>query len=80
MIDGVEQLKTGSKELNDGMIKFNEDGIAVISETVNDKLLNLTDNFKAVRDVSKEYNTFSGISDEMNGSVKFIYMFDEISE
>ena len=58
------------------MIKFNDDGISQISSAVNDSLPEIIDNFKAVKNVSQEYNTYSGISDDMDGSVKFIYMFD----
>ena len=32
------------------------------------------------KEVSKEYNSFSGISNKMDGSVKFIYVFDGASK
>ena len=58
------------------MIKFNDDGISVITGAVDEKLPEIIENFKALRDASREYNTFSGISDKMDGSVKFIYLVD----
>ena len=58
------------------MIKFNDEGISVLTGAVNENLPDIIDRFKALRDASKSYNSYSGISDDMNGSVKFIYMFD----
>ena len=62
--------------MNDGMIKFNNEGISVLTGAVNENLPDIIENFKALRDASREYNSFSGISDKMDGSVKFIYLVD----
>ena len=72
----MSRLESGAKELNDGMIKFNDEGISVITGAVDEKLPAVIDNLKAIRDAAREYNTFSGISDDMDGSVKFIYLVD----
>ena len=58
------------------MIKFNDEGIAVLTGAINDNLPNIIESFKAVQNAAKEYNSYSGISENMEGSVKFIYMFD----
>ena len=76
LIDGVGQLKDGSKELKDGMNKFNDEGISKLTGALDEELPNITERFKAVRDASKGYTTFSGKSQDMDGTVKFIYMFD----
>lgn len=58
------------------MIKFNDEGISQITGIVNEQLPEVLDSFKAIREASKEYNSYSGKSDDMDGSVKFIYMVD----
>lgn len=71
--EGVDKLTDGSRELKDGMSTFDKDGIAKIKETYDDKVVNLLDNLDAVRNASKEYQTFSGLGKGMDGKVKFIY-------
>ena len=62
------------------MIRFNDEGISVLTGAVNEKLPDVVDRLKALRDASKSYDSYSGISDDMDGSVRFIYMFDDITE
>ena len=76
LTDGIGQLKSGSKELNDGMNRFNTEGVSKIGDVVNSALPDITERFKADRYAAKDYGTFSGKSDETDGSVKFIYVFD----
>ena len=58
------------------MKKFYNDGISKIKNIADEDLSGLFDNLKAVREVSQEYTSYSGISDDMDGIVKFIYTFD----
>ena len=74
--EGITKLESGSKELRDGAKQFNDEGITKLSAAIDQKLPSILENFKAVREVSKNYNNYSGISENMNGSVKFIYTFD----
>ena len=71
--DGVEQLKDGTMQLSEGIQKIYDEGISKILDLVDTDLEGLIDRFKAVKDLSEEYNNFSGISDDMDGSVKFIF-------
>ena len=80
LTSGIGQLKDGAKQLNDGMNKFNDEGISKLSEVMDEALPDITERFKAVRDAAKDYGTFSGKSDDMDGSVKFIYVFDGINK
>ena len=75
---GVGQLKDGAGNLNDGLKQFNEQGIKKITDLANGDVRNLVVRAKATVDVSKNYKSFSGISDEMDGSVKFVYKTDSI--
>ena len=77
-MDGVSQLKDGAIQLNDGLKKFNKDGIQKIVKLVDGDLNGIITRVKATVDVSKNYRNFAGISDDMDGQVKFIYRTDEI--
>ena len=80
LTSGVGQLKDGAKQLNDGMKKFDDEGISKVSKLLDEALPDLTDRFKAVKEAASDYGTFSGKSDSMNGSVKFIYIMDGSSD
>ena len=77
--DGIAQLKDGAMQLNDGLKRFNEEGIQKIIDLVDGDLNGIVARLKATIDVSKNYRNFAGISDDMDGQVKFIYRTDEIS-
>lgn len=79
LVDGITQLKDGAMQLSDGLTQFNEDGIRKIVDAVDGDLDGLVTRLKATVDVSKNYRNFAGISDEMDGQVKFIYRTDEIN-
>lgn len=72
LVDGVDELKDGTEELLDGVHEYNDDGIQKLYDTVNGDLQNLLDRVDAIADLSGGYQSFSGKSDEMEGSVKFI--------
>lgn len=78
LVPGVEQLTDGSKQLADGIKELNEKGISKITGLAGKDLQNLVDRVKATVEVSKSYKSFAGISDETDGSVKFIYKTDEV--
>lgn len=76
--DGVTKLYDGSVQLSDGIKEFNEKGISKITEAVEGELEGVIERIRVMGEISKAYNNFSGISDSMNGRVKFIYRTDEI--
>lgn len=78
LIDGVTQLRDGAMELSDGLKEFNEKGIQKLVDAFDGDLSGLTDRLEAVRDVSERYNSFSGISADMDGRVKFIWRTDAV--
>ena len=73
LVDGVSQLKDGGMQLSEGMKQFNEDGIQKITEAFQGDLSQLAAKLKALGDVSRSYQNYSGIADGMSGSVKFVY-------
>ena len=76
-MDGVTQLDNGAAELNSGMIQFNQDGIQKLVNAFDGDVESMLDNLNEILDASKEYNNFSGISDKMEGEVKFIFITDK---
>ena len=79
LIDGIKQLRDGSKELKDGMDEFNDKAVKKIVDAVDGDIAGLLDKLKATVAAGKDYDTFSGKPDTMNGSVKFIYRTEAIS-
>ncbi len=77
---GINQLKDGSMQLADGLKEFNNKGIKKIADTYNKDIKTLYERFKATVEVSQNYKSFSGITDFMPGSTKFIYKSDEIKK
>ena len=78
LVDGITQLRDGSMELSDGLKQFNEEGIQKLIEAVDGDLEGLSDRIRVTADVAKHYTSFSGICEEMDGDVKFIYKTDSI--
>lgn len=76
--DGVAALKDGAMKLSDGLKQFNEEGIKKITDAVDGDLGSLVARIRATADVSKNYKSFAGISDNMDGQTKFIYRTDNI--
>lgn len=62
------------------MNKFNEEGIQKIVDLFEGDLTDIVDNFKAVSEAAKDYTSYSGVSDSMKGSVKFIYTTDGVEK
>lgn len=79
--DGIEKLADGAVDLYDGMKQFQKDGTDKLANTMT-SLLNggddLKDTVEAISNASEEYKSFSGISDDMDGNVKFIMTTEEI--
>ena len=78
LVDGVNALKDGSMKLSDGLKEFNEQGVQKLVDAVDGDLNGLLARVRATADVSKNYISFSGISDDMDGQVKFIYRTESI--
>ena len=73
LIAGEQELCSGAMRLSDGLKEFNEKGVQKLVDAVNGDLAGLLTRLKATVDVSKDYKSFTGLSDSMDGQVKFIY-------
>lgn len=76
--DGIGEAKDGTKKLKEGIEEFNDEGIQKIIDAYDDNVAGLTDRLKATAEAGKAYDNFSGKSDSMKGSVKFVYETDAI--
>lgn len=78
LIDGITKLCDGSLQLSDGLKEFDEKGIIKIVNVFDGDLGSLMERMKAIKSVSQNYKVFSGISDDMDGHVKFFFRTDGI--
>lgn len=79
LVSGVTQLKDGAMQLSEGLQQFNRDGIQKLVNLLQNDVGDLSARVQAIIDVSKDYRSFAGISDDAEGQVKFIYRTDEIA-
>lgn len=78
LVGGVSKLRDGSMKLSNGLKEFNKKGVKKLVDAVDGDIGGLVTRAKATVDVSKDYKSFSGISDDMDGNVKFVYRTDSI--
>lgn len=78
LTSGVNKLYDGSVKLNNGMVEFDRDGINKLYNVVNDDLQGVLDRLEALKKLGDNYESFTGLSDTMDGSVKFIMKSGEI--
>ena len=81
ILEGTEKLENGTSELYDGVSKLKKEGLDQISDKGNTALDSI-DGFVEVKDelvqMSKDYGVYSGLSDEMDGVVKFVMRSNSI--
>lgn len=80
LIDGVTQLKDGSMTLNKGMKEYKEQGIDKLKKAADGDIKSLVERVKAVANASKNYKSYSGISDDADGKVDFVFKTDGIEK
>ncbi len=78
LTEGVGSLKDGAGELADGIQGMTQKWTDALKETFGTDLKGLTLRLRATVDVAKAYHSFAGISEEMDGSVKFVYRTDAV--
>lgn len=77
---GTDTLENGANELQNGMRKFDEEGIQKIYSIVNNNVRDLQFRVEKLRELSNEYNTFTNIDENAKGNVKFIMMIDSLKK
>ena len=80
LADGVGQLHEGSITLKDGMIEFNTTGLSKISNLINNDMNEAVEMIKKVVELGNDYQSFAGKTQDVKGSVKFIYKTEGITK
>ena len=80
LADGVGQLNEGAITLKDGMVEFNTTGISKIADLINNDMNEAIDTIKKVAELGNDYQSFAGKSQDVKGSVKFIYKTEGITK
>ncbi len=80
LIDGITKLKEGSMTLNKGMKEYKEKGVDKLKKAADGDLKSLVERIKAISDVSKNYKSYSGLADDADGKVDFIFKTDGIEK
>ena len=78
--NGSKELTSGTEELTEGMKKFDTEGIKKITNLINGDVKNLDGRLAALKQLAKDYKSFSGIDENQEGSVTFITTIDSIKK
>lgn len=78
LVDGVAQLRDGAMRLSGGLAELDEKGIQKLLDALDGDLGTLVERLRATGEVSRGYESFSGLAAEMDGQVKFLYRTDAI--
>lgn len=79
LYDGTVELDDGVGELLDGVIELDEEGIQKITKLLGRDLQEFRNRISAIRDAGNAYESFSGIREDMKGSVRFLIKTDGIA-
>lgn len=75
--DRLSVRRCGGRDLDD-IVALDDELAQKLCATVTDNLGELTERLRATVRLSQSYQAFAGLSDSMDGQVKFIYRTDEI--
>lgn len=75
---GAHELSDGLATLRDGLYRLDEEGIGRLTGLIGDEVQPILDRVSAIHDAGAAYTNYSGTSDEMESSVKFIYKTDAL--
>ena len=78
--DGVNSLDNGIATLSSGMSKFNQEGVSKICSYINHDVKDVTARLEKMQQLANEYTSFTSLSDDANGSTKFIMISDGIKK
>ena len=72
LADGAGALADGNQQLADGMSEFKTSGIDRLTDVFDNDIESVRSRIDTMSDLGKNYKSFAGIKEEMNGSTKFI--------
>ena len=78
LVNGITELKDGAGKLSDGIKEFRAKSIDKLSKATGGDISLFATRLRATVEVSKNYKSFTGLADNTDGKVKFIYRTDAI--
>lgn len=76
LYSGVVELDTGINNLSEGISKYNNEGIKVINNLVNNTMRSTTNKINELTKLSENYTSFGNKLESMNGETQFILITD----
>lgn len=76
VIKGIDQILVGADDLNDGMRKFDQEGIQTLSNFVNGDIKNTSRKLERLTKLADEYNNFGAKAENAKMSTKFVLMIE----
>lgn len=80
LMSGADLLASGANELNSGLIKFDNEGVQKLADAFEGDVTSFANRLHAIDEASKSYDSFSGHSDEMSSTVKFLIETDAVEK
>ena len=74
---GIGELSSGASQLSEGMARFDTEGIDKLVSYMDGDVAGLLEKANDMLANSQRYNNYSGITKDMNGTVKFVFVADE---
>lgn len=78
--DGITKLQKGAGDLYEGMNIFDREGIQKLNQVYEEDMKTMKNRLEKLVDMSKDYTNFSGISEGMDGNVKFVIETAEVKK
>lgn len=77
---GANELNQGADTLAEGIKTFHEEGIKKVCDYMNSDVKSMSERMERLVELSKEYDNFTMLNGENNGTVKFIMIVDAIKK
>lgn len=75
---GIAALQAGALEIKNGLAQFKAEGTDQLAQLANETLPELLGRVRAVIAAADAYQNYSGIAEDMTGTVRFIWCMDAI--
>lgn len=72
LASGASDLYAGVQKLDEGMVRFDAEGISKLTELFDTDLDSMEQRVKAISDAGKSYKSFGGSAADEEGSVRFV--------
>lgn len=76
LMDANEVIVEGSRNLTNGLIKYNEEGISKVTNYINKDLREISSTMQELLQMGEEYSTYTMKKESDEGSTKFILVVD----